>query len=267
MRDARKPAPSSLDPQIGAANSTADRAIDILLMFTDEHPSWSASDIAAHFGMPRSTTYRYLNSLRSYALIVEDERVGFRLGPRVFPLARVAKTHMSIVKIAAPAMAAFAAKFEELVVLHQRVGHEIITLDRIESPQRVSLSSTRSHLLPWPATSSAKVLLAYAPDQEREAIMRMLHPVRYTANTLTTKSALKADLEKILKKGYGITDEERDEGVWGVAVPVFERGEARYCVAAAVPRFRMTEEKEAAMVTALRQTAANITETFATVDF
>src|SRR5687767_7812175 len=56
----------------GAANSTADRAIDILMAFSEDKPAWSTAEIAAHFGMPRSTTYRYLNSLRSYALIVED---------------------------------------------------------------------------------------------------------------------------------------------------------------------------------------------------
>ncbi len=267
MREARKTPTGTPDQPIGAANSTADRAIDILLLFTDERPVWSASDIATHFGMPRSTTYRYLNSLRFYALIVEDERVGFRLGPRIFPLARVAKTHMSVVRIAQPSLTRLGDAFGELVVMHQRVGYDIIALERIESPHRVCLSSTRSHLLPWPATSSAKVLLAFTPAAEREELMRMLHPVRYTPHTLTTKSALKADLEKIRASGFGTTEEERDEGVWGVAAPIFERGEARYCVAVAAPRFRLTPEKIDAIVGEVRAAASTITQTIAAMEF
>jgi predicted transcriptional regulator len=67
-----------------SANSTADRAIDILLLFTEERPTWLMAEIAAHFDMPRSTIYRYLASLRSYALIVEDDRADIGSGRRSF---------------------------------------------------------------------------------------------------------------------------------------------------------------------------------------
>ena len=272
MRDSRKaPAVHSDTPtgsgtttnagagSIGAANSTADRAIDILLLFTEDHPVWSASDIATHFGMPRSTTYRYLNSLRAYALVVEDEKAGFRLGPRIFPLARVAKAHMGVVQLAAPTLRAIAARFGELVVLHERVEHDIIALHRIESPQRVSLNSTRSHLLPWPATSSAKLLLAGAPPAERAALLRMLHPVRYTERTITGKAELKAELDRIRACGYAITEEERDEGVWGVAAPILEQDNARYCIAIAAPRFRLDDARIKAMIEAVCEGARTVT--------
>jgi len=259
MRDARRPSAGSPEQTIGAANSTADRAIDILLLFTEDHPIWTASDIAIHLGMPRSTTYRYLNSLRAYALVVEDEKAGFRLGPRIFPLARVAKAHMGVVQLAGPTLRDIAARFGELVVLHERVEHDIIALDRIESPQRVSLNSTRSHLLPWPATSSAKLLLAYAPDAERTALLRMLHPVRYTPRTLTGKAELKAECERIRIQGYALTEEERDEGVWGVAAPILEAGAARYCIAIAAPRFRLDDARIGAMVEAVCTGARAVT--------
>lgn len=267
MRESRKSPPSHSDAPgssgtsgpIGAANSTADRAIDILLLFTEDHPVWSASDIAAHFGMPRSTTYRYLNSLRAYALVVEDEKSGFRLGPRIFPLARVAKAHMGVVQLAAPTLREIAARFGELVVLHERVEHDIIALDRIESPQRVSLNSTRSHLLPWPATASAKLLLACAPPAERAALRRMLHPVRYTTHTIMGKAELKAELDRIATRGYALTEEERDEGVWGVAAPILENGAARYCIAIAAPRFRLDGARIQAMIEAVCAGARAVT--------
>lgn len=250
-----------------SANSTADRAIDILLLFTDDRPTWSASDIAAHFAMPRSTTYRYLNSLRAYALIVEDERGGFRLGPRIFPLARVARKSTSIIRIAAPHLATLGEQFGELAVLHQRVGPDLLTLDRVESRQSISIRATRSHLLPWPATASAKLLLAFAPEAERAELMGRLEPTRFTANTLPDLPALRAALEEIRISGIAYTNEERNEGVWGVAAPVFHRGDVRNCVAIAVPRFRVNDGNIASFATAVQNAATRIGEALGAVDF
>jgi len=263
----RRRASTAIDQHFGAANSTAERAIDILLLFSDDKPSWTANEIATHFGMPKSTVYRYVNSLRSYALIDEDGQGAFRLGPRIFPLARTAKAGMSIVQVALPHMKDLAQRFGEMVVLQQRVGYDILPLERIQPPQRVSLQSTRSHLLPWPATSSAKMLLAFAPPAEQEEILRMLHPTHYTGRTLQSKAALKVALEQIKRTGYAVTDEERDEGVWGVAAPVFQGGQANYGIAIAAPKFRKTAQRMAAVTEAVVAAAAAVTQDLAAVEF
>ena len=255
------------DTPIGAANSTADRAIDIMLLFSDDKAVWSAAEIAAHFRMPRSTTYRYLNSLRSYALIVEDDRGGYCLGPRIFPLARVAKANMSILQIAAPQLRSLSEQFGEMFVIHERVGSEIIALDRTQCTHRVSVTSTRSHILPWPATGSAKVLLGFAPAAERQAIIGMLQPTAYTRRTLVDVKTLEKTLDDIVKAGYATTEEERDEGVWGVAAPIFVRHSARYCLAMAAPRFRMDKMRIAAVTSAIRNAARKITTGLAETEF
>lgn len=61
-----------------SANSTADRAIEILLAFDAAHPVWTPTALAQHLEMPRSTIYRYFNSLKHYGLIVEDRDGGFQ---------------------------------------------------------------------------------------------------------------------------------------------------------------------------------------------
>src|SRR5262245_50911445 len=86
-------------------NSTAERAIDVLLLFDQDTPVLSAGDIAERLGMSRSTTYRYLQSLRSFDLLEEDSAHGsFRLGPRIFELARIARRGLGLSEIALPVM-------------------------------------------------------------------------------------------------------------------------------------------------------------------
>jgi DNA-binding IclR family transcriptional regulator len=262
-----RPANGGIEPYFGAANSTAERAIDILLLFNDDKPFWTASEIAAHFGMPKSTVYRYVNSLRSYALIDEDGQGSFRLGARIFPLARTAKAGLPIARVAMPYLKEVSERFGEMIVLQQRIGYEIFPLERLQAPQRVTLASTRSHLLPWPATSSAKTLLAFAEPEEQEELLRMLHPTVYTSKTLQSKAALRVALEQIRRIGHATTDEERDEGVWGVSAPVFERGRAVYAIAVAAPKFRISAQKAKAITESVVAAGAAITQGLKDIDF
>lgn len=242
------------------ANTTAAKAIDLLLLFTEERPAWTAQEMAQAFGMPRSTVYRYLNSLRGHGLLVEDETGGFRLGPRIFSLARVARAGTSILRTAAPHLMELRDRYDEAVTLYERAGMDMLFLDRYDSRQRVAVTFARSQLLPWPSHSSAKLLLALAPEPERNACLALLRPVRYTSSTLPDKRALLAELEKIRREGHAVADEEYGAGVWAVAAPIYSGGEARYCLSIAMPKFRIAAKAQLArqMTSAVKEIAARI---------
>lgn len=242
------------------ANSTADRAIDILMLFSQEKPVWSPQEISSHFDMPRSTTYRYLTSLRSNALIVQDGRGSFSLGPRLLHMAQVARLVNPVIAVAAERMQELARRFHENVVLNERVGQEIIALDRIDSPQRIVLKSTRTHLLPWPATGSAKVLLAHCPQDEFDAIAAALTPTPYTRHTIKTLPQLVRSLGAVRQAGYATSDEERDDDVWGASVPLFHAGTCHHALSVVGPKFRIPAATRTAIVEALVQASADISQ-------
>ncbi len=267
MRDSRVSANAPSEPKLGAANSTADRAIDILLVFSEERPVWSAAEIAAHFAMPRSTTYRYINSLRSYALIVEDKSGGYHLGPKIFPLARVAKASISILSVASPELRKLNDRFGEAVTLYQRIGEKIISVEHSESRHPVRITFPRAEMLPWPATASAKVLLAFANRADQEAIFRLIEPVRFTKRTIVSRTALRKVLVKIRHDRYAFSDEEREEGVRAIAAPVFVRGEAQYNVTLSGLTFRLTDERLPEIISAVTAPASAISDAIATTDY
>jgi DNA-binding IclR family transcriptional regulator len=64
-------------------NTTADRALDILQLFSDDRLVWSGAQIAEEIGVARSTGYRYLKGLVGSGFLEECDG-GFRLGPQVF---------------------------------------------------------------------------------------------------------------------------------------------------------------------------------------
>jgi DNA-binding IclR family transcriptional regulator len=242
-----------------SVNTTADRAIDILLAYSSDKPVWSAAEIAEHFGMPRSTTYRYINTLRNCGLLAEEGSSLYRLGHKVLHLARVAKVHDPVLRIAAPILSDLSGTFGDAVLLHERVGSEVITLERIESRQ-APLTLSQSKLLPWPAAASAKVLLAFAPAADRDDILSRTVPIRYTDKTHTTHKALFADLKTITRQGYSVGIEELDESAAGVAAPIFSDSECRYAVSMGGNAAKFRGKRLTAIVKGVTSAAARISK-------
>ena len=202
-------------------NTTADRAIDVLLLFDLSTPVLSAGEIAERLGMSRSTTYRYLQSLRSSDLLEEDTaRWGFRLGSRIFELARIARLGLGLSEIALPVMQDLCREVDEAVLLTRRSGTMVVCLERVETTRPIRLSYERGHLLPLHAGAPSKVLLAF--EEQSDVVVESLGELqRFTDATITDPDLLRAELARIREQGYALSNGERDAGVRGIVAPIF----------------------------------------------
>jgi DNA-binding IclR family transcriptional regulator len=255
---ATPPAQIASTPKAALANTTADRAIDVLLAFSETNPTWSVAELSERFDMPRSTTYRYLKSLRSCALVVEDEDNRYRLGPRLIQMAHIARSGIFVIQVAAPFLQQLSERFGELILLKERRGDEMITIDRLECTHQVALMSTKASLFPWPAAPSAKVFLAYANETDLKRWLEMMSPVGYTNHTVTSRKKLITELDLIRRRGFACSEEELDEGVIGFAAPIFDNNICRYTLSIAAPAYRWPSPRRARLIDALKSAAAAI---------
>lgn len=241
-------------------NATADRAIDVLLLFNEEQPVLTAEEVSARLGMPRSTTYRYLQSLRSYGLVEEnDSSGGFRLGPSIFRLARVARLGLGLLEIALPVMRDLVAQTGETALLTRRTDSHVVCIERVESTQRVRLSYERGHVLPLHAGASAKVLLAFLEPDEIETILKSSPLPRYTERTMTDPDTLRRQLEVIRARGYAMSEGEVDAGVRGVAAPIFDTNKRVVAgLSVAGPAFRIDDAVLPDVIRAVQEAANRI---------
>ncbi len=250
--------PKSEDKPI-SANSTADRAIEILLAFDAGHPVWTPTALAQHLDMPRSTIYRYFNSLKQYGLIVEDQNGAFQLSAKIVELARVAKSTSTVLRIARPYIEKLSETFGEFTSLRELIGPELVPLDRIDCRHHVRIPYLRNTTLPWPATAGAKVMLAFSTPHQLDEMFRSFTPMAYTSHTITDRALLERELERVRKQGFAISNEERDEGVSGVAAPIFSGGKLAYCIALGGPSFRFVGNNLAQMTHEVSQAVQTIT--------
>jgi DNA-binding IclR family transcriptional regulator len=242
-----------------SANSTADKAIEILLMFDDQHSVISAAEVGERFKMSRSTTYRYLSSLRGQGLLIEAGSGRFRLGHRIFVLARIARLGFSILEVAEPELRKLLAETDETILLSQKIGQEITVLECLESSKRVRINYQRGQILPTPAGAAAKVFLAFDERERVEKVLKRRKFSGYTKHTITDAAALARTLDEVRRQGFAINAGEIDEDVTAVAAPIYDKNQiVRYAVSAVAPSFRVDKKRLDFLAARVKATAAAI---------
>ena len=243
-------------------NSTADRALNILEMFTDDHLVLSAAEVAEHLGVARSTAYRYLETLVQSDFLAEDGRAGFRLGMKVLQLSRLARQSYGLADIAVPALHALADRFHQTVLLTKLMGNAVVCLEREESSEQyVRLSYQRGTILNVNAGASALVLLAWLTTDGLTRLLASAQLQRFTATSVTDPAELKSRLTRIKADGYAVTHGEVDPDAIGIAAPIFQSSGAVLAgVSIVAIRARLSDSAVDEMLRAVIRTAADLTE-------
>ncbi|MFF1379671.1 IclR family transcriptional regulator [Streptomyces sp. NPDC058308] len=239
-------------------NSTADRALDILLMFDDDQLVLPATEVAKHLGVARSTAYRYLQSLTSNGFLEESEGSGFRLGPRVLDLARLARKGVGLSDLARPVMRDLVERTGMPVLLTRRTGAAVVCLEREEASTALRLSYERGQVLSVNAGAAALALLAWAPEAELDTLLATPLP-RYTDATHTEPGELRAHLAVIREQGYAVGRGELDPDVLGIGAPVFgESGTVTAAISLAALSHRVPDRDVPRYVKAVREAADDL---------
>ena len=242
------------------SSSTAENVLDVLLLFDTRRRELTADEISRLIGAPRSTTYRYIRTLREKGFLERTEGDAFRLGPRLLQFARLARAQEDVGTAALPVMERLCAEARETVLLTRISNRHAVCIERVETPQAVRISFERGDVQPLHAGASSKILLAFAPEKLVEEYLEgPLAPVGL--NAVTDSETLRRQLAQIRAQGYCLSESEVDEGATAVAVPVLgRRGRLWVGLSTAGPTFRMGPEVIERHVTLLKEAAKEIVE-------
>ncbi len=208
---------------------SVERALSILSLFTDERPALRVADASAALGLGQSTTSRLLATLEALGYVVRDSPTGhYRLGAEVIRLGGVALNDNELRRQALGELHEVSSRTglgANLAVLRQFSPADwgifyLAHFDGAKAPRTYTLVGRRN---PLHATAMGKVLLAHLPESERSALLDLLPLPAYTPRTITTRSALEAALETVLRRGYAVENEELAFGRACVAAPVRDR--------------------------------------------
>jgi len=223
---------------------TVDRLVKILDSFSRGRPTWSLAELSAHLGLPKSTLHRFLVSLEYHGVLRRDPGdLRWRLGYRLYLWGSLAAESTDLHQIARPIMRDLVAAAQETAILTVYHERQVTCVERVETSLPVRLTLDRgTHHLPH-AGASSKVLMAYLPEEEIQAIICDQGLPKLCTNTITDPDELIAELAKIRRQGYAQSLEETDLGAWGIATPIYDRnGEVVAAIGVAGPSSRFTAD-------------------------
>ena len=223
--------PSLREPRY---SQSLERGLAILGCFSPHRPVLGIADIADDLGMSRSTTHRYVITLVALGFLEQGASRKYRLGLRVTDLGMSALNSTGLREHSRPYLEELRQRTSYTVNLAVLDGPEILYVDRARSFRRgqnkIDLNLRPGSRLPAYCTSMGKILLAYLPDSEQRELIGSMQMTRRGPNSMTSKKALRTELEHVREEGLAVNDEELAEGLYSISAPV--RGESREVVAA-----------------------------------
>ncbi|HEY2224979.1 IclR family transcriptional regulator domain-containing protein [Actinomycetospora sp.] len=203
---------------------SVDKALQVMTVFSTEHPELSVSRVADLTGLTRATARRILLTFTRLGFAEEHDR-RFRLTAKVLRLGYGYLSSSPWWETAEGHMRSLSTSLQESSSLAALDGDEIVYLARVPSPRSVAITLNVGSRLPAYPTSLGRVLLAALPEGRLEEYLRTVELRALTPRTVTDPQRLRDVLDQVRRDGYSLIDGEREEGVRSVAAGVRHRGE------------------------------------------
>jgi DNA-binding IclR family transcriptional regulator len=198
----------------------------------------SARELAEATGEPRSSVYRLLGDLRRLEYVEPgSERGRYRLGMKLFRLGSAVVARFDERQAAIPVMEQIHEATGDTVFLAVRRGFEAVCIERLEGERVQSLALRIGGSLPLHAGGVSRALLAFEPEELWDEYVASAELVRFTDRTLTTPDALRADLRRVRRQGYAVSDQDVTVGIAAIGAPVFDH-RGRVCAAVSISGLR-----------------------------
>jgi IclR family pca regulon transcriptional regulator len=210
-------------PSDGLAKSLI-KGLAILECFTPATPVLGIAEIADQLGMSRSTTHRYACTMVHLGYLEQDAKRRYRLGLRAADLGMSAIAAVDLRRQARPCLQELRGRSSGTVSLGVLDGEAIVCLDRLPGRLRAA-DDTITPLgagsrIPVHASAMGKLLVALLEPGERGRLLGAIELRKLTAQTITSRRVLRAELEQIRRSAIALEDQELLDGVRSIAVPI-----------------------------------------------
>jgi DNA-binding IclR family transcriptional regulator len=240
---------------------SVDRAVTVLEILAREGHA-GVSEVAAEIGVHKSTAFRLLAALEERDLVEQNtERGKYQLAFGILRLASAIPARLDMTRQAQPVLDDLAQRLYETINLAVVREHYAVNVQQAFSSSAVATQNWVGQLTPLHATSSGKVLLAFMPEEQRDAVLDKAGLPRLTEHTVTSRKALLAQLAEVREHGFATTFEELEIGLNGAAAPVRDHtGTVVGALSASGPAYRFDRARIEETHEAVKQAAHQISQ-------
>ncbi|PJE37940.1 hypothetical protein CVM52_03955 [Pseudooceanicola lipolyticus] len=224
-RSVSEPVVSSIPADILGSDNPKDysltlaKGLAILELFSEDVKAVTLQGVADHLSTSRATARRLIMTLE-IAGYVEKGRDGYTLSSKCLAISRAYLGINSVLSILGDMVRDLAARLECPCSLVSLDRSDVMFLCRDPSRRVYASRLALGDRLPAHASAGGKLLLANLADDALRAWFGTVTAAPLASRTIQSYPALLAEIRKIRKLGYAVTESELEEGVLSLAVPV-----------------------------------------------
>jgi IclR family transcriptional regulator, pca regulon regulatory protein len=198
-----------------------ERGLLVIRAFDAEHRELGLSEVARISGLTRAAARRFLLTLEKLGYVTLSEG-RFSLTARVLELGYAYLSSLTLPEVAQPHMEALVARVNESSSISVLDGTDVVYVARVPTRRIMSITLSVGTRLPAFATSMGRVLLAALPEAELNTRLDGMELRPLSAHTITDPATLRAILERVRHQGWAAVDQELEEGLRSLAVPIHD---------------------------------------------
>lgn len=252
-----------MQPESGSLSlQTVERALRTVELLVQAPGPMTVREVAAQFGINRTTAHRLMHTLLVSGWLERAPDGGYQLSIKYLALGQVANQKRSFLTEIRPDLMQLSQRSRETVHVGVLDGYEVLHVDKVESLERVGVSSRIGTRGAIRSTSLGLALLANQPEAAR---------ARYVAwakrapgnHHLADVAAFTRRIEETIARGYSLDDEIDSIGVRCIGAAVRgTTGDALFAISLTGPSPRFTNAICAALGPELVEIAANLSARF-----
>lgn len=182
----------------------------------------SLAELNTLLDSPKSSLLNLLRPLVAEGYLNHDNG-RYRLGPTVFRLAGNIMSVWNFSDVIRPYLAELNQRSHESVYVGvlDRASKAITYVDSIDSPHAVRYTIPIGGVRPLYCTAAGRVLLAFSDQEFQDDYLRSTKLEARTERTMTTRKALRAELDRVLRTRLSVSIGEMFPESAAIAAPIF----------------------------------------------
>ncbi|MCR4470440.1 IclR family transcriptional regulator [Burkholderia sp. SCN-KJ] len=204
----------------GRPDSSTERVLGLLDLFTPEHAIWTADMLIEHQGLGRATVYRYLRALTDSGFLTPVGGGGYALGPRFIEMDRQIRLADPLLQIAPPLMEAMRDQVAGSQLLCRYYGLRVLCIHQEQTDARIHSAFQRGKPFPLFKGSPSRIILANLPQPRLQKLFLYHSDEIKAANLGDSWIEFRDQMRAIRKTGYSVAS-DLDKTLVGVSAPIF----------------------------------------------
>src|SRR5438105_7369008 len=254
-------APGKPGTPVGQVQSLT-RGLSILEALAETEGGLTLTDLAHRVTLPASTAHRLLSTLQRMGYVYQAGDLGlWYVGLQAFTVGSTFLANRDFVAQSHSYMRRLMEQAGETANLAILDGTEAVFIAQVQCHEMMRTLVKLGSRVPLHASGVGKAIFAALPDEQIDAILKVIGLPRITENTIVVPETMWAALRVIRQRGYSFDDEEHVLATRCVAATVYdEHAEPLGAISLAGPSSRLSDERIRQLGPIVAHTAEELTQ-------